>query len=168
MFDNTVIQSSRSTHFTPSEALQLQTLASTKDWAHRESYADKIQALCDQLLEHKQQTINVTKAGHEYENFIMDQAKRKHQIVQMTDLQGCLCKGNRATEATAQQWAAKFQSVSPGPLGFQGSERLPLSVEEHDNFLQAVTDTAMPHDYRSKKELTLADPISEYDIIVAM
>ena len=89
------------------------------------------------------------KQGHEYENFILDQAKSKHQIVQMTDPSRVLCKGNQATIATAQQWAAKFQSCILVHLGFSGKTKLPLRELEHEAswqpFVNIYTTSNLTH-----------------------
>ena len=140
----------------------------TKPWAKREQYAEQIQELRQQLLDHKQQTINVTKARHEYENFIMDQSKRKHQIVKMTDTKGKIQHGNNATTATAQQWKLKFTSKHPGPLGYTGTTKHNITKEQETEYIKAITETALTEKHRKDIVITLTDLVTENDITQAL
>ena len=67
-----------------SELENLEATLNTEVWGSRDWYSSEIHKIRETLHQHQQQTINVTRAGHEYENFVMGQKKRKHQIVKMT------------------------------------------------------------------------------------
>jgi len=164
ILDGTLIKSSHQKIFTKPEAELLQMVMKKKDWACKLQYSEQIQQLRDDLLKHKQQTINVTKAGHEYENFIMDQSKRKHQIVHMTHPSGTLMKGNEATTATAEQWKLKFASHTPGPLGFNGTCKQTVHTEADEKLYQeAIQETAFTDKYRQTNTLQLTDEVTVED-----
>jgi len=166
--DHTTFTTKHPKHINPQEAKQLIKNMNKKEWANKEQYGKEIQELRDNLLKQKQMTINVTKAGHEYENFIMDQSKRKHQIVSMTNPKGELKKGNQATAATAQQWQDKFTSKNPGPLGYTGTTKQPQHTEQDiKEYMEAITETAFTAKYREETKLQLTDKITEEDFIEA-
>ena len=126
------------------------------------NYSSEIQTVRESLHQHQQQTINVTRAGHEYENFIMGQKKRKHQIVKMKNLKGSLQKGDGATMATAEQFEHKFKSANAGPLG-QGAQT-PQDLE----FLQIIKDSALTEKSREDSKIKVHDPIFETEFVKAL
>ena len=144
------------------EAEELKQILQKKDWGQRAQYGGQINKIRERLHRHKQATINVTKAGHEYENFVMDQGRKKHQVVQMEDRNGEIQKGNAATAALAEQMEHKFKSKYPGPLG--GGRY----GEEHEWRREVIRETAMTEDSREEAGINLLDQITAEEIVQAI
>ena len=156
--DQHVPQLENPDRITKEEAETLKQIMEGKEWGKRNLYSQQVNKVREDLHDHNQQTINATKAGHEYENYIMDQGKRKQQIVQMTDMQDNIQKGNKATEATAQQMQHKFQSELPGPLG-QGRQ------EPEDIWMkQIIKESAITEEAREECNTSITGEITEEDV----